>query len=124
MINRIDHLVLTVKDLDATVKFYETLGMRHETFDDHRSALRFGTAKINLHHVDRTFEPRASRPTPGSADLCFVAAIPLEEVRRRVLAAGLAIEEGPVEQTGAQGPMQSIYLRDPDSNLVEISWYG
>lgn len=125
MIERLDHLVLTVGDLDATIAFYaDVLGMRHEIFGDGRSALRFGEAKINLHHVDRTFEPTASTPTPGSADLCFVSSVPLQEVQGRLAAAGVPIEEGPVVRTGALGPIISVYLRDPDGNLLEISTYA
>ena len=111
-------------EITVTVAFYGgVLGMRHETFDDGRSALRFGNAKINLHEVDHTFEPKAATPTPGSADLCFVASVPLEEVRRRIENAGVPIEMGPVRQIGAVGAMTSVYLRDPDANLLEISVY-
>jgi catechol 2,3-dioxygenase-like lactoylglutathione lyase family enzyme len=124
MIERLDHLVLTVGDLDATVAFYAgVLGMRHEIFGDGRSALRFGDAKINLHQVDRTFDPKAAAPTPGSADLCFVASVPLREVQSRLASAGVPIEEGPIARTGALGPIVSVYLRDPDGNLIEISTY-
>jgi catechol 2,3-dioxygenase-like lactoylglutathione lyase family enzyme len=124
VIERLDHLVLTVRDLDATIAFYEgVLGMRHETFGEGRSALRFGDAKINLHRVDRTFEPTAAAPTPGSADLCFVASVPLREVQSRLASAGVPIEEGPIARTGALGPIVSVYLRDPDGNLIEISTY-
>jgi catechol 2,3-dioxygenase-like lactoylglutathione lyase family enzyme len=125
MIERLDHLVLTVGDLDATVAFYAgVLGMRHEIFGDGRSALRFGDAKINLHQVDRTFDPKAAAPTPGSADLCFVASVPLPEVQSRLAAAGVPIEEGPIARTGALGPIVSVYVRDPDGNLIELSTYA
>jgi catechol 2,3-dioxygenase-like lactoylglutathione lyase family enzyme len=124
VIERLDHLVLTVADLRATVAFYcDVLGMRHETFGDGRSALRFGESKINLHEVGRTFEPKAAVPTPGSADLCFVASVALEVVQRRLREAGVVIEEGPVVRTGATGPISSVYVRDPDANLIEISEY-
>jgi catechol 2,3-dioxygenase-like lactoylglutathione lyase family enzyme len=125
MIERLDHLVLTVADLEATIAFYEgVLGMRHETFGDGRSALRFGSSKINLHEMHRTFEPKAAAPPPGSADLCFVASVPLEEVQRRLESAGVPIEEGPVARTGAIGPITSVYVRDPDANLIELSVYA
>lgn len=123
VIERLDHLVLTVRDLDATIAFYELLGMRHELFEDDRSALRFGDSKINLHHVDRMFEPKASHPTPGSADLCFVARAPLKDILGRLEGAGVEIEVGPVNRVGALGEMTSIYMRDPDENLVELCWY-
>jgi catechol 2,3-dioxygenase-like lactoylglutathione lyase family enzyme len=97
--------------------------MRRETFLDNRVALHFGQSKINLHEVDRTFEPKAAAPTPGSADLCFVASAPLGEVERRLRASNILIEEGPVHRTGALGPIISIYVRDPDRNLIEISAY-
>ena len=123
-IERLDHLVLTVADLEATVDFYSrVLGMRPETFGEGRRALRFGDQKINLHLAGHEFEPKAERPTPGSADLCFVTETPLEEVQRHLADAGVAIEEGPVNRTGAVGPIRSVYLRDPDGNLIEISNY-
>jgi catechol 2,3-dioxygenase-like lactoylglutathione lyase family enzyme len=124
MIDRLDHLVLTVADIPATCAFYAgALGMRRETFGEGRTALAFGRQKINLHLRGHEVEPKAEHPTPGSGDLCFIAAVPLDEVLARLRAAGLAIEQGPVARTGATGPMQSVYLRDPDRNLVEISVY-
>ncbi|SLN45202.1 VOC family protein [Oceanibacterium hippocampi] len=124
MLARLDHLVLTVADLEATRAFYcDLLGMEPRRFKGGRLALHFGDAKINLHQAGREFEPKAARPTPGSADLCFIAACPLDEVRSRLAAAGVAVEAGPVARTGALGTMTSIYLRDPDGNLVEISEY-
>jgi catechol 2,3-dioxygenase-like lactoylglutathione lyase family enzyme len=117
----LDHLVLTVADVDATVGFYERLGMRGETFGDGRRALRFGVQKINLHQAGAEFEPYALRPTPGSADLCFLVEDPLEEVARTLSGAGVEIELGPVERTGAAGAIDSLYVRDPDGNLVELS---
>jgi catechol 2,3-dioxygenase-like lactoylglutathione lyase family enzyme len=124
LIDRLDHLVLTVADIDATVDFYtRVLGMRAETFGAGRRALRFGRQKINLHQAGREFEPKAARPTPGSADLCFISDVPLDEVQRHLAACGVAVEEGPVDRTGAIGPIRSVYLRDPDDNLIEISTY-
>jgi catechol 2,3-dioxygenase-like lactoylglutathione lyase family enzyme len=123
-IERLDHLVLTVADVERTVGFYTwVLGMTAETFGGGRRALHFGQQKINLHQAGREFEPKASRPTPGSADLCFVTTTPVEEVAAHLAAQGVAVEEGPVERTGALGPMRSVYLRDPDGNLLEISTY-
>ncbi len=123
-IDRLDHLVLTVADIDATVAFYEqVLGMRAVTFGDGRRALAFGTSKINLHQAGHEFEPKSARPTPGSADVCLIAADPLDQVCADLAAHGVTIEEGPVARTGATGPIRSVYLRDPDGNLIEISNY-
>jgi catechol 2,3-dioxygenase-like lactoylglutathione lyase family enzyme len=123
-IDRIDHLVLTVADVEATVEFYRTvLGMAPVTFGAGRRALAFGRHKINLHQAGREFEPKARRPTPGSADLCLIAGTPLAEVRRQLDAHGVRVEEGPVERTGATGPITSVYFRDPDGNLIEVSNY-
>ena len=123
-IDRLDHLVLTVADIDATVAFYEqVLGMRAVTFGDGRRALAFGTSKINLHQAGHEFEPKAARPTPGSADICLIAADSLDQVCADLAAHGVTIEEGPVMRTGATGPIRSVYLRDPDNNLIEISNY-
>ena len=123
-IDRLDHLVLTVADIDATVAFYEqVLGMRAVTFGDGRRALAFGTSKINLHQAGHEFEPKAARPTPGSADICLIAADPLDQVCADLAAHGVTIEEGPVARTGATGPIRSVYVRDPDNNLIEISNY-
>lgn len=124
MIRSLDHLVLTVADIERTVAFYRgVLGMERVTFGPGRTALAFGAQKINLHQRGREFEPKAAAPTPGSADLCFVASIPLAEVVERLNAAGVAIEEGPVARTGAVGPITSVYVRDPDGNLIEIAQY-
>ncbi|MGO4126208.1 VOC family protein [Inquilinus sp. YAF38] len=121
-IDHLDHLVLTVASIEATCDFYaRALGMQVETFGQGRKALRFGDQKINLHQAGREFEPKALRPIPGSADLCFIAATPLEEVMAHLQRLGIAIEEGPVPRTGATGPIRSVYLRDPDANLIEIS---
>lgn len=122
MIARLDHLVLTTADEDACVAFYvDLLGMRLECFGDGRKALRFGMQKINIHVKGREFEPKAHLPVPGALDLCFLADRPLEEVTAHLNASGVAIIEGPVQRTGATGPIRSIYLRDPDLNLIEIS---
>lgn len=123
VIDRLDHLVLTVASIDATVAFYTSaLGMEVVTFEN-RKALRFGEQKINLHQVGKEFEPKAEHPTPGSGDLCFITRSPLEEVIAHLHASNCVVELGPVERTGAVGKMRSIYIRDPDRNLVEISNY-
>jgi catechol 2,3-dioxygenase-like lactoylglutathione lyase family enzyme len=123
VIDHLDHLVLTVADIDATISFYTSaLGMEEVTFKN-RKALRFGEQKINLHQAGKEFEPKAAHPTPGSGDLCFITNAPLEEVISHLKELHLAIEEGPVERTGAVGSIRSIYLRDPDLNLIEISNY-
>ena len=123
-IDRLDHLVLTVADIDATVDFYTgVLGMTAVTFGAGRTALAFGRSKINLHRAGHEFEPKAARPTPGSADLCLISAGPLEQVIAELAGHGVPIEEGPVERTGATGPILSVYFRDPDQNLIEVSTY-
>lgn len=124
-IDRLDHLVLTVADIERTCDFYSrVLGFEVVSFGPlGRKALNFGRQKINLHQAGKEFEPKALVPTPGSADLCFIAATPLEDVIRELAAAGVAIEEGPVQRTGASGPILSVYVRDPDRNLIEISNY-
>ncbi|MFB9929909.1 VOC family protein [Amycolatopsis halotolerans] len=123
-IDRLDHLVLTVADLDATVDFYtRVLGMTEVTFGAGRKALTFGTSKINLHEAGHEFEPKAERPTPGSADLCLITSDSLERVVEDLAAHGVPIEEGPVGRTGATGPIRSVYFRDPDRNLIEVSVY-
>ncbi len=121
-INRIDHIVLTVRDIGRTCEFYSrVLGMEVVTFGDGRTALRFGQQKINLHEAGKEFEPKALHPTPGSGDLCFITDLPLERVINHTRACGAHIIEGPVRRTGALGPIESIYVRDPDGNLIEIS---
>jgi len=121
-ISHLDHLVLTVADIEKTVGFYtRVLGMQLVTFGEGRQALAFGNQKINLHQSGREFEPKAERPTPGSADLCFIVATPLDRVIAHLEAQGVAILEGPVQRTGATGPIRSVYLRDPDQNLIELS---
>lgn len=122
-IDRLDHLVLTVADVPAAIEFYTTvLGMRHVTFNG-RHALTFGDSKINLHQAGREFEPKAERPTPGSADVCLITADPLDDVIAHLATTGVPIEEGQVTRTGATGPITSVYVRDPDQNLVELSNY-
>ncbi|BCM18369.1 VOC family protein [Mesorhizobium sp. J8] len=124
MIAGIDHFVLTVRSVEATCDFYErVLGMRRLDEPNRPTALLFGSQKINLHEIDRTFEPKAKAPTPGSGDFCLVAAVPLAEVQASLEANGVAVEVGPVLRTGARGPMMSVYFRDPDGNLVEVSEY-
>src|ERR1700692_2517756 len=123
VINHLAHLVLTVASIDATVAFYTSvLGMELVTFGN-RKALRFGEQKINLHQAGKEFEPKAAHPTPGSGDLCFITKAPIEDVISHLKAGSYAIELGPVERTGAVGEMRSIYIRDPDLNLIEISNY-
>ncbi|MFE4173865.1 VOC family protein [Streptomyces sp. NPDC056909] len=123
-VDRLDHLVLTVADIDATVDFYtRVLGMAAVTFGDVRTALTFGHSKINLHRLGHEFEPKAHRPTPGSGDLCLITGEPLEQVAAELTANGVPIEEGPVQRTGATGQIISLYFRDPDLNLIEVSNY-
>jgi len=123
-IDRLDHLVLTVADLDATIEFYAgVLGMTDTVFEDGRHALTFGASKINLHVAGHEFEPKALHTEPGSADLCFVVDDPIEEVADVLTSAGVHIEEGPVDRAGATGPIRSLYVRDPDQNLIELSNY-
>ena len=127
MIDRIDHIVLATRDKAACIRFYtEVLGMelvRFATPDGERLSFNFGAQKINLHEWGREFLPRAHVAVPGSLDLCFIAAVPLNEVIERLAKAKVAILEGPVARTGAKGPMRSVYMRDPDLNLVEVSEY-
>ena len=122
VIDRIDHIVLTVRDVEATIAFYErVLGMQPVTFGGGRRALAFGGQKINLHQAGAEFEPKALRPIPGSADFCLITDAPIGEVIARLRACAVEIVEGPVPKTGAAGALISVYLRDPDGNLVEIS---
>ncbi|MBI2752468.1 MAG: VOC family protein [Betaproteobacteria bacterium] len=125
MIDHVDHIVLTTRDLEGCIRFYtQVLGMQLETFrtpTEERRALRFGNHKINLHEWGKEFSPRAHVAAPGTLDLCFIAAVPLEEVVRRLEQAGVKIVEGPVMKTGAVTKIRSVYVRDPDLNLVEIS---
>lgn len=125
MIDRLDHLVLTTAHEAQCVHFYCTvLGMALQTFGEGRKAFVFNGQKINLHVQGHEVEPKAQHPTPGALDLCFIASVPLAQVQQRLAAYGVAIECGPVQRTGARGPITSIYVRDPDGNLVEISEYA
>ena len=124
-INSIDHIVLTVRDIQATVDFYQAnLGMSVETFGGDRIALKFGSQKINLHQHGNEVEPRAESPTPGSGDLCFVTETPLDTAIAQVQNLGVEVIQGPVERSGAGGPILSFYFRDPDLNLIEIANYA
>ena len=123
-LDRLDHLVLTVRNIDTTCTFYSSvLGMEVVTFENGRKALNFGSQKINLHEAGKEFEPKASRPTPGSADLCFTTTTPIDEVVKRLESSKIRVLDGPVKRTGALGPMISVYFRDPDLNLIEVSNY-
>ena len=123
-IERLDHLVLTVQDLQKTLAFYvDVLGMQAITFGQGRHSLQYGQQKINLHIKGQEFEPKAQQVMCGSADLCFISSTPLEQVAQELVQAGVAIIEGPVQRTGAMGPINSLYVRDPDGNLIEISQY-
>ena len=123
-IDAIDHLVLTVRDIEATCAFYtRVLGMREVTFGGGRKALSFGSQKINLHEHGNEFEPKAQKPTPGSADLCFTTSVPLADVIAHLESCSISVLEGPVQRTGARGPIMSVYFRDPDMNLIEVSSY-
>ncbi|MDM1364328.1 VOC family protein [Myroides marinus] len=123
-IKNIDHIVLTVADIAKTIEFYTTvLGLELETFKENRKALKFGTQKINLHQKGNEFEPKALHPTTGSADLCFITTTPVEEVLLELKAKGIPIVEGIVDRTGANGLIESVYIRDPDNNLIELSNY-
>ena len=125
MIDRLDHLVLTTAHEAQCVHFYCTvLGMALQTFGEGRKAFVFNGQKINLHIQGREFEPKALHPLPGALDLCFIASIPLAQVQQRLAEHGIAIECGPVQRTGARGPIRSVYVRDPDYNLIEISEYA
>jgi len=125
MIDHIDHIVLTTRDKAACVRFYTgVLGMQLTTFKtptEERFAFKFGNQKINVHEWGKEFTPRAHVAAPGTQDLCFIASIPLEEVIKRLTSSKIEILEGPVAKTGATGPIRSVYVRDPDLNLVEIS---
>lgn len=123
ILEQLDHIVLTVNNIHATTDFYsEVLGMDVVTFEG-RTALRFGDQKINLHQRGHEFQPHASHPTPGSADLCFITLTPMEEVISYLTDLRVHVEAGPVERTGTTGKLLSIYIRDPDQNLIEISNY-
>jgi catechol 2,3-dioxygenase-like lactoylglutathione lyase family enzyme len=123
MINRIDHFVLTVADVDATLDFYErVLSFRRKLREGQPAALLFGGQKINI-HAGRTFEPKAARPTEGAGDFCLITDLPISQIQKHIASCGIEIEVGPVEREGAQGKMTSIYFRDPDRNLIEVAQY-
>jgi catechol 2,3-dioxygenase-like lactoylglutathione lyase family enzyme len=120
----LDHIVLTVESLEATVDFYtRVLGMSVRAFEGGRLALKFGSQKINLHEAGQEFQPNARRALPGSADICFVSEAPLEDWLEHLAANGIEVIEGPIRQLGALGPMTSVYFRDPDGNLIEVANY-
>jgi len=124
-IDRIDHIVLTAFDVARTIDFYSrVMGMEPITFAGGRRGLAFGRQKINLHQAGREFEPKALKPMPGSLDLCFITEAPLDDVIAQLKANNVVIVDGPVQKTGALGPMMSVYFRDPDGNLIEVSNYG
>ncbi|WP_455371338.1 VOC family protein [Petrachloros mirabilis] len=121
-IKSIDHIVLTVSDIAQTCRFYsQMLGMEEITFLNDRKALIFGSQKINLHLKGHEYDPKAKQPTPGSTDICFIVETPILEVINRLRKYGILIEDGPIERTGAKGSLLSIYIRDPDGNLLELS---
>lgn len=123
-IEKIDHLVMTVADIEKKIRFYcDVLGMTEVSFGEERKAIAFGNQKINLHQLGKEFEPKAAFPTPGSVDLCFIASTPIEKVIAILRIHQVDIIAGPVERTGATGKIISVYLRDPDDNLIEISNY-
>ncbi|HZZ63381.1 MAG TPA: VOC family protein [Roseiarcus sp.] len=125
VIESIDHFVITVADLEATLAFYESaLGLEILRSPGRPAALAFGSQKINVHQADHTFEPKASKPTAGAADFCLVTGRTLDEVAQRLREHGAEVELGPVERSGARGRMTSIYFRDPDGNLIEVSEYS
>lgn len=125
VIDRLDHFVLTVRNIEVTCEFYNNvMGMEVVTFAGGRKALHFGAQKINLHEYGHEFEPKAAHPTPGSADLCFITHTPLTEVIARLNRCDISILQGPVPRTGATGRIMSVYFRDPDQNLIEVSNYG
>lgn len=123
-VEQIDHIVLTVKNVDASAEFYSgVLGMTKVVFGEGRIALKFGNQKINLHPYGYEFEPKAYCPQPGSADLCFVTTVALKDVIQHLDLCGVSLVEGPIKRTGAIGSIQSVYFRDPDQNLLEVSSY-
>ncbi|XP_003939592.1 glyoxalase domain-containing protein 5 [Saimiri boliviensis] len=124
LICRLDHIVMTVKSIEDTTMFYsKILGTKIITFKEDRKALCFGDQKFNLHEVGKEFEPKAAHPVPGSLDICLITEVPLGEMIQHLKNCDVPIEEGPVPRTGAKGPIMSIYFRDPDGNLIEVSNY-
>lgn len=124
-IDKIDHLVLTVRDIDASCAFYTSvLGMREISFGQGRRAVVFGDQKINFHQIGRELEPKALRPTPGSGDLCFTTNTSMPDIMVHLQTCGAEIIEGPVNRSGARGSMISVYIRDPDQNLIEVATYS
>lgn len=122
-LDSLDHFVITTPNLSKMIHFYvDVLQMKEMTFKEGRKALQFGNQKINLHELGKEFSPHAKKPTPGSLDLCFLTSIATEEWLNHLKKKKVPIEEGPVERTGAKGPIQSIYIRDPDGNLIEIGY--
>ncbi len=121
-IDSLDHLVLTVADIEASLDFYtRVLGMEAVVFAGGRKALAFGSQKINLHQAGREFEPKAAKPTPGSTDLCLLTTLPLGQIQAHLATHAVPVIEGPVRRTGATGPILSVYFRDPDGNLIEVA---
>lgn len=121
-IDRLDHLVLTVQNIEITCEFYSSvLGMQVVSFAEGRKALQFGQQKINLHQKGKEIDPKAQHPTPGSADLCFITSVPLEHVIKQLELCHVPVLLGPVERTGATQPLRSLYFRDPDGNLLEVA---
>jgi catechol 2,3-dioxygenase-like lactoylglutathione lyase family enzyme len=124
-VDHLDHLVLTVADIEETCKFYEqVMGMKIVTFGEGRKAMRFGDQKINIHEAGNEYEPKANSTTPGSADLCFITNTPIKEVLVHLQEVQVPVIDGPVERTGAVGPILSVYFHDPDKNLIEVSNSG
>jgi catechol 2,3-dioxygenase-like lactoylglutathione lyase family enzyme len=123
-VSHLDHLVLTVRDIEKTVHFYQSvLGMKSVTFGGNRTALTYGNQKINLHQSGNEFEPKAGHVQVGSADLCFIIKTPISKAKEHLIGFGVKVIEGPVSRTGATGPIVSLYFRDPDRNLIEVSNY-
>ncbi len=121
-IQQLDHLVLTVNNIKGSIDFYtQILGMQLVEFGDNRKALKFGSQKINLHEMGKEFKPHAYTPTCGSADLCFIVKTKLETVEKELIKNKIEIEQGPIKRTGSTGPILSLYIRDPDNNLIELS---
>jgi catechol 2,3-dioxygenase-like lactoylglutathione lyase family enzyme len=123
-VDRIDHIVLTVTSIDATCQFYaKTLGMEIANFGQGRKALLFGKQKFNLHEAGKELEPKAAKPTPGVIDICLITDTPIKDVVNRLSSVGVPVLAGPIERTGATGPIVSVYFRDPDQNVIEVANY-